>query len=114
MLNIAANLQRSATYFPDKPAIYFMDRPVTYGQLNAAANQIANGLRAKGVGKGDKVVIACPNVPYFPMIYYAILKVGAVVVPINIRLKGSEIAYHLKDSEAKAFFCFEGGAELPL
>lgn len=114
MLNIAANLQRTACYFPEKIAIHFMDQTITYGQLNAAVNQIANGLRSKGVVKGDKVVLACPNLPYFPMIYYAILKLGAVVVPINILLKGSEIAYHLKDSDAKAFFCFEGSPELPL
>src|SRR4030095_9806172 len=83
-------------------------------QLNGAANQVANGLKALGIGKGDKVVLSCPNLPYFPIIYFGVLKAGAVVVPINVLLKGSEIAYLLKDSEAKAFFCFEGSPELPM
>ena len=114
MLNIAANLQRTAQYSPAKLAIQFMDKSINYAQLNGAANQIANGLRAKGIGKGDKVVLACPNLPFFPMVYYAILKLGAVVVPINVLLKSGEIAYHLTDSEAKAFLCFEGMPDLPL
>ena len=114
MLNVAANLQRTAKVFPTKIAVQFMDKAINYAQLNGAANQIANGLRAKGIGKGDKVVLACPNLPYFPMVYYAILKVGAVVVPINVLLKAPEIAYHIADSEAKAVFCFEGSPDLPL
>ncbi len=113
MLNIAANLQRTAQYSPNKVAIHFMDKAITYAQLNGAANMIANGLRAKGIGRGDKVVLACPNLPFFPMVYYAILKVGAVVVPINVLLKGSEIAYHLTDSQAKAFFCIASASAKP-
>jgi long-chain acyl-CoA synthetase len=48
------------------------------------------------------------------MIYYAILKTGATVVPINILSTGREIAYYLKDCEAKAYFCFQGTPELPM
>jgi long-chain acyl-CoA synthetase len=53
-------------------------------------------------------------VPGFPIVYYGILKAGALVVPLNILLKGREVAYHLADSEAKAYFCFEGDAGLPM
>ena len=60
------------------------------------------------------MALSCPNLPYFPVVYYGILKAGAVVVPLNVLLKGREIAYHLTDSEAKAYFCFEGTAELPM
>ena len=63
------------------------------------ANQIANGLQRAGITNGDKVALSCPNLPYFPLVYYGILKAGAVVVPINVLLKGREIAYHLKDSK---------------
>ena len=114
MLNIAAHLQRTAAVYPQKTALHFLDKSFSYAQLEGAAGQIANGLRALGIGNGDKVVLACPNLPFFPMVYFAILKLGAVVVPINVLLKGPEIAYHLQDSEAKAFLCFEGSAELPL
>ena len=114
MLNIATNLERNAELLPEKIAVYFGDKTFTYAQLNGAANQVANGLKALGIGKGDKVVLSCPNLPYFPIIYFGVLKAGAVVVPINVLLKGSEIAYLLKDSDAKAFFCFEGSPELPM
>ncbi len=114
MINFAANLSRNAALVPSKAAIYFADRQITYQELDAAASQVANGLAGLGIGKGDKVVLACPNLPYFPIAYYGILKLGAVAVPINVLLKAPEIAYHLKDSDAKAFLCFEGTPELPL
>jgi long-chain acyl-CoA synthetase len=114
MINIAANLERNAKLLPDKTAIVVASQAITYAQLDAAASQVANGLRARGIGKGDKVVLSCPNVPYFPIVYYGALKAGAVVVPINILLKAPEIAYHLRDSEAKAYFCFEGHARAPM
>ncbi len=52
--------------------------------------------------------------PYYPIIYYGILKAGAVIVPLSVLFKEDEIAYHLEDSEAKAYFCFTGTAELPM
>ena len=114
MLNLAAMLEHSAKENPSKTAIVFGDQRFTYAQVNAVANQVANGLASAGVTKGDKVALSCPNLPYFPMIYYGILKAGAVVVPLNVLLKGREIAYHLKDSEAKAYFCFQGTPDLPM
>ncbi|RMH12941.1 MAG: long-chain fatty acid--CoA ligase, partial [Gammaproteobacteria bacterium] len=68
----------------------------------------------RGIKKGDHVALSCLNLPYFPMVYYAILKVGAVVVPLNVLLKRHEIQYHLEDSNAKAYFCFIGTPELPM
>jgi long-chain acyl-CoA synthetase len=69
---------------------------------------------ARGIRPGDKVALSCPNLPYFPVVYYGILKAGAVVVPLNVLLKGREVAYHLNDSDARAYFCFQGTAELPI
>lgn len=114
MLNLAAVLEHSANEVPGKTAVVFGDQRYTYEQVNAVANQVANGLTEAGIAKGDKVALSCLNLPYFPMIYYGILKAGAVVVPLNVLLKGREIAYHLKDSEAKAYFCFQGTPELPM
>ena len=114
MINIATNLARNGALVPNKLAIHFGDRQFTYAQLEGAACQVANGLTALGIGKGDKVVLSCPNLPYFPIVYYGILKAGAVAVPLNVLLKAPEVAYHLKDSDAKAFLCFEGTAELPM
>ena len=112
MLNISSNLQRCARVQPDKVAIHYADQSITFAELNNAANQITNAMRNMGIGKGDKVALLCPNLPYFPMVYFAILKLGAVVVPVNVLLKGAEIAYYLQDSDAKAFFCFQGTAAL--
>jgi long-chain acyl-CoA synthetase len=75
---------------------------------------LANGLKKIGIGPGDKVALSCPNLPYFPMIYFGILKTGAIVVPMSVLLKKDEITYHLKDSDAKAYFCFTGTNELPM
>ena len=60
------------------------------------------------------MALSCPNVPWFPIAYYGILKAGGVVVPLNVLLKPREVAYHLKDSDAKALLAFEGTAELPM
>ncbi len=114
MLNLAMVLEDYARKQPDREAVVMPPTRLSYGQVNAMACQVANGLRSRGIRPGDKVAISCPNLPFFPIVYYGILKAGAVVVPLNVLLKGSEIAYHLQDSEAKAYFCFEGTAELPM
>ncbi len=114
MFNLATILRESAKKLPEKPAIIFNDQSFTYTQLEAVSNQVANGLKAIGIQPGDKVALSCPNLPYFPIIYYGILKVGAVVVPLNVLFKRREIAYHLEDSDAKAYFCFVGTPELPM
>ncbi len=114
MLNLAILLEDSARNVPKRTAIICGDVKMTYSEVNAKANQIANALREIGIEKGDKVALTCPNLPYFPIVYYGILKTGAVVVPLNVLLKGREIAYHLADSDARIYFCFQGTADLPM
>ena len=114
MLNLSVILEDSAKRYPMKPAFTFMDTVLSYAQINGAANMVANGLKAKGIKAGDKVALSCPNLPYFPIIYFGILKAGAVIVPLSVLLKHDEIEYHLKDSDAKAYFCFTGTPELPM
>ncbi|MFD0854876.1 AMP-binding protein, partial [Actinomadura adrarensis] len=114
MLNLSVLLEDSARKFPDRDAIVFGDMRLSYATIDTIANQVANLLVARGIGPGDKVALSSPNVPYFPMVYFGILKAGAAVVPLNVLLKPREIAYHLKDSDAKALFVFEGTPELPL
>lgn len=114
MLNLAVLLEDSARNVPERIAVICGEMQFTYAEINAKANQIANALREIGIERGDKVALSCANLPFFPMIYYGILKLGATVVPLNILLKPREIAYHLDDSDAKAYFCFEGTADLPI
>ena len=64
-----------------------------------------------GSSAGDRVGIMLPNVPYFPVCYYGVLRAGGVVVPMNVLLKKREVAFYLKDSGAKLLFAWEGFAE---
>ena len=114
MLNLAVLLEDTAREVPDRIAVVFNEMKFNYAQVNGAANQVANGLTALGIGRGDNVALSCPNLPYFPIVYFGILKTGATVVPLNVLLKAREIAYHLADSDAKAYFCFQGTPELPM
>lgn len=114
MLNLATILEDSARRYPTKDAFIFMDTHLNFAQINGAANQIANGLKAIGIGKGDKVALNCLNLPYFPMIYFGILKTRATVVPLSVLLKRDEVEYHLNDSDAKACFAFVGTPDLPM
>jgi long-chain acyl-CoA synthetase len=113
-LNLAGFLDHQAVINGDRVAVTCRDTHLTYSQLDEATSQIAAGLDAMGIAPGQHVALSCPNVPWFPMAYYGILKAGAVVVPLNVMLKPREIAYHLKDSHAVAHLAFEGTAELPM
>jgi len=114
MPNLSALLEGSAVQFPARDALVLGETRLTYAQVNGAANQVANLLAARGIGAGDKVALSCPNLPYFSIVYYGILKTGATVVPLNVLLKAREIAYHLADSDATAYVCFEGTPDLPM
>ena len=113
-LNIAGLLDQQLVRGPSRTAVVFGDRRFSYAELSAMAAQVAGGLTALGIRPGDHVALLCPNVPYFPVAYFGILKTGASVVPLNVLLKPREIAYHLRDSDCKACLCFEGTPELPL
>ncbi len=114
MLNLSMIIEHHARLHPDREAIVTGPVRLTYAGLDAMACRVAGALRALGIRPGDHVALSCPNTPHFPVAYFGILKAGAAVVPLNVLLKGKEIAYHLRDSEARAFLCFEGTAELPM
>jgi long-chain acyl-CoA synthetase len=114
MLNLAALLEDSAREVPGRDCVVQGATRLTYAQLDAAAAQVAGALVARGIRPADRVALSCPNLPCFAVVYYGILKAGAVVVPLNILLTEREIAYHLEDSAARAYFCFEGTADLPM
>ena len=108
MLNLAMLLETSARRNPAKVAVILDSIQLRYAELLGAVNKIANGLRQQGVRPGDKVAIMLPNTPHFVACYYAILKLGAVVVPLNVLFKQHEIHYHLDDSDAVALIAWEG------
>src|ERR1043166_7668194 len=100
-LNLASIISHHARLAPEKEAIVWNDVRLTYKQLDKLSNRVANALVSMGLGYNDKVALCCPNLPYFPVVYYGIMKAGAVVVPFNVLFKAREIAYHLADSDAK-------------
>lgn len=114
MLNLSVLLEDSTRAVPDRVAVIRGDTELTYSAVNGAANSLAGALVGLGVQPGQRVALTCPNVEWFPIAYYAILKAGAVVVPLNVLLKPAEIAYHLEDSGAVAYLCFAGTEDLPL
>ncbi|NJM41300.1 MAG: long-chain fatty acid--CoA ligase [Anaerolineae bacterium] len=115
MINLSTIIETHAKFRGSREAIVFppTNTRLTYMQLDMMSCQVANALISMGIQPGDKVALTCPNLPYFPIIYFGILKAGAVVVPLNVLLKPREIAYHLINSDAKVYFCFEGTQELP-
>lgn len=114
MLNLSMLMEDSALKFGSNPAFTFANSSFTFSEVNALANNLANGLNKIGIKPGHKVAMSCPNCIWFPVIYYAVLKIGAVVVPLNILLKADEIKYHLEDCEANTYFCFKGSQTLPI
>src|SRR5437660_4657307 len=99
-MNFAEAFARAVADHGDRPAVKLDDIQLTYDALDDGVARAAGLLRARGVGAGDRVGIQLPNVPYFPMIYYGALRIGAVMVPMNPLLKAREVAYHLQDSGA--------------
>ena len=95
MTNLAHNLQAAAASFPDRIALQQGDGLFTYTELNAAATRAAAWLAGKGVRPGDRVAVMIPNVYAFPIFYYAILRSGAIIVPMNPLFKSREIEYYL-------------------
>jgi long-chain acyl-CoA synthetase len=102
--NLASILPETASRHGDRIALKLDDTELTYKQLEEASAHAAGLLRSKGIEPGDRVAVMLPNVPYFAILYFAILRMGAVVVPLNPRYGGSEVAYHVGDAGAKLLF----------
>ncbi len=95
-------LNRSAVVFGDTTAVVYEDTRVTYRDLFGRVNRLAHALTTKGIGKGDKVAIICPNTPPMIEAHFAIPLIGAALVPINIRLSPGEVSYIVRHSDSKA------------
>ena len=94
-------LERSADVYPDKPAVVYGDRTYSYSDFRQRVNKLAGALKAAGVEKGDRVAFLVPNIP--PMLegHYGPMRLGAVLVAINIRLSPREVRHILNHSGAK-------------
>ncbi len=102
---LAAVLKRTAGQYPNHMAIEDGDLHLTYGQLHGYALKAARALISLGVGHGDKVAIWAPNGHEWVIAALGAQCVGAVLVPVNTRMKGPEVQYILSRSGAKVLFC---------
>ena len=108
MTNFATEQAAAASDAAHRPAIRLDDKTLSYKALDVMVARAAGLLRAHGVGPGDRVGMQLPNDVYFPIVYWAGLRLGAVMVPMNPLLKGGEVAYLLSDAGAKVMLGWVG------
>ncbi|MEW6442555.1 MAG: long-chain-fatty-acid--CoA ligase [bacterium] len=107
--NVAGDiLKRSARRHPDRRALRFLRRNYTFRELNEAVNRCAHGLMQRGIRKGDRAAILSHNCDSFIIVWWGLLKIGAVLTPLNWMLKETEIRYILDHCEPRALFVEDG------
>ncbi|MYL54072.1 long-chain-fatty-acid--CoA ligase [Pontibacillus yanchengensis] len=106
-MNISEVLAMQARRHPMHEAIVSNAERLTYEEWDETVNRLASGLAAYGIDQGDKVVLHMPNVKEFLFTYFAVQRLGALIVPINAKLAQDEIEYIIDHSDAKAFITHE-------
>jgi long-chain acyl-CoA synthetase len=107
-MNLVKILTGAAERDPSHTAIKLDDLELSYAQLDEASARVAGLLEDRGLEAGDRVGIMLPNVHYFPICYYGVLRAGGVVVPMNVLLRRREVAFYLKDPDAELVFAWDG------
>ena len=100
-MHVGKVLSETAKRKPQKTAVIFKDEEITFSQLELMATRLANKLRSCNVGSGDPVAIILPNSSQWVVAYFAVMKLGAVAVPLDFRFKGEEIVPILTDATIK-------------
>lgn len=95
-------LRRWAAQQPDKAAVIFYGQELSYAELDRLSDRFAGLLARQGVKAGDRVAVMLGNCPQFHIVFFGILKLGAVHVPVNPLFKEQEMLYELNDSQARA------------
>jgi long-chain acyl-CoA synthetase len=98
--NIVELLENTVATYPDKVGFISEDRRLTFKEFDGTVNRIAAGLAKHGVKRGDHVALLLGVQLEFPLSFFALMKLGAMVVPLNTRFKGEELAYEINDSES--------------
>ncbi len=95
------NLAVSALRYPDKPALVFFGRVFTYAEVLQQAERLAAALHERGVQNGDRVILNMQNCPQWVIAHFAILRVNAVVVPVNPMNRAEELKHYITDPDAR-------------
>lgn len=109
-LTLGQILDRTVENYPDTEAVVYVDRNfrLTYREFSDLVDNLARGLMALGVQRGEKVAIWATNVPYWVALQFATAKIGAILLTVNTHYKISELAYLLEQSEAENLFIIDG------
>jgi len=111
-MNITEILQKTARRLPDKMAFYFDDQGTTYKDLQNLAESCALGLQRIGVKKGDRVAIFAPSSLEFIIAWFGAVRLGAVVIPVNIMLKARESKYILENAEVHTLIVHQSQVDM--
>ena len=105
--NVVELLQNTVKKYPDKIGFISGDDRLTFKEFDGIVDRIAAGLERYGVKRGDHVAMLLGIQMEFPLTFFALMKLGAVVVPLNTRFKGEELAYEINDSESRVLIVDE-------
>jgi long-chain acyl-CoA synthetase len=108
-MNVAANLERSALFFPDNPALSQDGREITYSRLDEESGRVAYSLIEKGIAPGDHVALCAANCPEWIAFYFGVLKAGAVAVTLSSLLSFDELAFLVNHARPRMVFTDRAG-----
>ena len=110
-MNLADRLQVAAGRLAGRAVVTLDEAEITYDALELMSARVASMLRRRGIGVGDRVAVMLPNVPEFAVVYYGVLRIGAVVVPLDPLLRRREIASYVGDCGARLLIAWHALAE---
>ncbi|MBM7583984.1 feruloyl-CoA synthase [Bacillus pakistanensis] len=106
-MNLSELLARNARKYPNQEAVVVNQERISYRELHQETNRFAAALQSLGVGCGDKVVLFMPNTKEFMISYFAVVRLGAIIVPINAKLTLPEVEYIVEHCDASALLVHE-------
>jgi carnitine-CoA ligase len=111
--DLVALIRRAAERWPERVAWRFDPGPtITFRQIDTLTSRYAQALRSRGIGAGDRVAVKLPNSPEFPLLWLALARLGAALVPVNVRYQSTDTAHLLSDSGASLLITSENLADL--
>jgi long-chain acyl-CoA synthetase len=102
-MNLSLILENAAVQFKDKTAIVYGEQSITFTRLEEDANKVAHALIKMGVKRGDRVAMMQSSNPEFVSVFFGIMKVGGIAVPLDARYVADELAILFKDCTPKVF-----------
>lgn len=105
--SIYEQFESVAREFSDRPALVFLGQKYTYSELLEASERVAASVHKLGMARGDKAIIYLPNCPQWIMAWLALLRIGAVAIPISPIYTPTDLAYMANNSGAETIFCLD-------